>query len=183
MDHYIDLTISSDAEFATSILLNAIYDKFHKRLYDLGSNNIGISFPKYKMTLGNILRIHGDKSALHALQAMDWIGGMSDYCDISSVMFVPEGSKFRTVSRKQATMSQAKLRRLMKRGSLSEDEIKQYKAKMFSRGLDNPYVELVSGSNGQRHRRYIEFGELLDQPVSGDFDQFGLSKTATVPWF
>ena len=108
---------------------------------------------------------------------------MSDYCVISSVMFVPEGSKFRTVSRKQATMSQAKLRRLMKRDSLSEDEIKQYKAKMFSRGLDNPYVELVSGSNGQRHRRYIEFGELLDQPVSGDFDQFGLSKTATVPWF
>jgi len=42
---------------------------------------------------------------------------------------------------------------------------------MFSRGLDNPYVELVSGSNGQRHRRYIEFGELLDNPVAGEFDQ------------
>ncbi|MDH5259604.1 MAG: type I-F CRISPR-associated endoribonuclease Cas6/Csy4, partial [Gammaproteobacteria bacterium] len=26
-------------------------------------------------------------------------------------------------------------------------------------------------------------GPLLDKPVEGRFDQFGLSKTATVPWF
>ncbi|EKD42112.1 MAG: CRISPR-associated Csy4 family protein, partial [uncultured bacterium] len=38
-------------------------------------------------------------------------------------------------------------------------------------------------SNGQRHRRYIVLGELQDQPVEGEFDQFGLSKTSTVPWF
>ena len=42
---------------------------------------------------------------------------------------------------------------------------------------------LTSGSSGHKHRRYIEFGELLTQPISGNFDQFGLSKTATVPWF
>ncbi len=80
-------------------------------------------------------------------------------------------------------MSQSKLNRLLQRGSITEDDVKNYKAKMFSRGLDNPYVELVSGSNGQRHRRYIEFGELLDNPVAGEFDQFGVSKTATVHWF
>lgn len=54
---------------------------------------------------------------------------------------------------------------------------------MFSQGLDAPYLELQSASNGHRHRRYIEFGELLDAPVRGEFDSFGLSKTATVPWF
>ncbi|MBL1320922.1 MAG: type I-F CRISPR-associated endoribonuclease Cas6/Csy4 [Methylophaga sp.] len=32
-------------------------------------------------------------------------------------------------------------------------------------------------------RRYIHFGEFLEQPVLGEFDSFGLSKTATVPWF
>ncbi|PYD07066.1 type I-F CRISPR-associated endoribonuclease Cas6/Csy4, partial [Pseudomonas syringae pv. pisi] len=48
---------------------------------------------------------------------------------------------------------------------------------------DNPYIELVSVSNGQRHRRYIEFGELFNEPITGLFDQFGLSNSATVPWF
>ena len=80
-------------------------------------------------------------------------------------------------------MSPAKLKRLFKRGSITDDEVKQYKVKMFAKGLDNPYLEIVSGSNGQRHRRYIEFGPLLDNPVEGAFDQFGLSKTATIPWF
>lgn len=183
MNYYIDVHIKPDAEMCLNVLLNAIYSKLHKALYDLSSTEIGVSFPKYNITLGNVLRIHGEKSALGNLQGRDWIGGARGYCDVSLIMSVPEGSKFRTVSRKQTTMSQAKLRRLKKRASMSEDEIRKYKEKMFSGSLDNPYVELVSGSNGQKHRRYIQFGELLNQPVSGDFDQFGLSKIATVPWF
>ena len=67
--------------------------------------------------------------------------------------------------------------------SISEEETKAYKAKMFQQGMDNPYLELESGSNGYKHRRYIQFGELRSKPVEGEFDQFGLSKTATVPWF
>jgi len=50
-------------------------------------------------------------------------------------------------------------------------------------GIDNPYLELESASNDNKHRRYISFGELSDTPISGEFDTFGLSKTATVPWF
>ena len=80
-------------------------------------------------------------------------------------------------------MTQSKLNRLIKRGSISQEQVKEYRTKMFTKGLDNPYVELVSGSNGQKHRRYIEFGPLLANPTEGAFDQFGLSKTATVPWF
>ena len=183
MNHYIEIKLLPDAEIPATVLMNAIYAKLHKALHDLASTNIGVSFPKYKVMLGNVLRIHSENAALHKLQSMDWVGGMSGYCNVSSIMSVPEGVKFRIVSRKQTTMSQSKLRRLMRRGSISEDDIRQYKAKMFTQGLDNPYVELVSGSNGQKHRRYIEFGELFDQPVAGDFDQFGLSKVATIPWF
>ena len=183
MDYYVDIFIKPDSEMHLNVLLNAIYTKFHKALYDLASTKIGVSFPRHKLTLGNLLRIHGEKAVLHDLQDLNWIGGMSGYCELSLVTPVPLGSKFRTVSRKQTTMSQSKLRRLIKRGSMAESEIKQYKAKIFSKGLDNSYVELVSGSNGQKHRRYIEFGKLLDQSVPGKFDQFGLSKIATVPWF
>jgi len=54
---------------------------------------------------------------------------------------------------------------------------------MMQGGLENPYVELVSMSNSQLHRRFIEFGELQDVEVKGEFDLFGLSKTSTIPWF
>jgi CRISPR-associated endonuclease Csy4 len=54
---------------------------------------------------------------------------------------------------------------------------------MLSQSLDNPYLELESTSNGNKHRRYLEFGQLLGNAVVGEFDQFGLSKTATIPWF
>jgi CRISPR-associated endonuclease Csy4 len=183
MEHYIDIKLLPDPEFKATVLMNSLFSKLHKCMFDLQTSVIGVSFPHCKATLGNLLRIHGPKSDLEKLQQLNWIGGMSGYCSISDILPVPDGSKFRTVSRKQTTMSQSKLNRLLKRGSITEDEVKNYKAKMFTKGLDNPYLELQSGSNGHRHRRYIEFGELLNEPVSGQFDQFGLSKTATVPWF
>ena len=183
MTHYFDIRLLPDTEIPSTVLMNAIYTKLHKVLFDLTSSNIGVSFPKYKKTLGNGLRIHGEKSVLNDLQGLDWIGGMKGYCQIGDIAPVPANAKHRTVSRIQTTMSQSKLNRLLKRGSITEDEAKSYKTKMLTRGLDNPYLELQSGSNGQRHRRYIEFGPLLDNPVEGNFDQFGLSKTATIPWF
>ena len=183
MDHYVDISVLSDSEFPTTVLLSSLYAKLHKTLHDLATTNIGVSFPKYNITLGNILRIHGEQAVLHDLLGLNWLGGMSGYCDVSSVKPVPLKTKFRTVSRKQTTMSQSKLRRLVKRGSIMGNEIGPYKAKMLSKGIDNPYVELMSGSNGQKYRRYIEFGEVVEQPILGKFDQFGLSKTSTVPWF
>jgi CRISPR-associated endonuclease Csy4 len=183
MDFYIDVQLKPDGEMPVNRLLNALYSKFHKALCDLKSENIGVSFPAYRVLLGNQMRIHGSSANLATFQRLNWIGGLLGYCDISQILVVPKGQLHRTVGRKQTTMSQSKLNRLLKRGSISEQDTKQYKAKMFTKGLDNPYLELVSGSSGHKHRRYIEFGELLTQPVLGKFDQFGLSKTATVPWF
>ena len=111
------------------------------------------------------------------------LGGLQGYCTISSTQEIPVQVLYRNISRKQSTMTEAKLRRLTKRGSIPPENIKAYKAKMFQQGLDNPYLELQSTSNGHKHRRYLQFGELKPQPVNGEFDRFGLSKTATVPWF
>jgi CRISPR-associated endonuclease Csy4 len=105
------------------------------------------------------------------------------YCDISPIQPIPDTSAFRTISRIQTTMSPAKLKRLLNRGTISIENVKKYKAKMFQKGLNSPYLELESASSGHKYRRYIAFGELVDQPSDGTFDHFGLSKTATIPWF
>lgn len=184
MNHYFNITLLPDAEMPATVLMNAICAKLHKALFDSRSTSIGISFPKFEVTLGNVLRLHGSEADLQKLHGANWLGGMNGYCKFSDITAVPADAKYRTVSRKQPTMSQSKLNRLLKRGSITDDKVKAYNAKMFAeKGLGNPYLDFVSSSNGQRHRRYIEVGELLDAPVAGQFDQFGLSKTATVPWF
>lgn len=183
MSHYIDIAMKPDAEMRGNLLLNKVYSKLHKRLFELQSTDIGISFPHYRVMLGDLIRIHGLEEKLSTLQATNWLGGLAGYCKVSAVQATPTEVSYRTISRKQSNMTEAKLRRLIKRGSITEDKIKAYKAKMFQQGLDNPYFEMESTSNGHKHRRYLQFSELLVTPTDGKFDQFGLSKIATIPWF
>lgn len=183
MKHYVEIVIKPDEEMRENVLLNKVYSKLHKALFSLKSTEIGVSFPKYKVMLGDVIRLHGSEVKLLELQNTNWLGGLSGYCKVSDIQIVPGDVSYRVISRIQSNMTEAKLRRLIKRGSISEAEVKQYKAKMFGMGLDNPYLELQSTSNGHKHRRYLQFSELKDQADEGVFDSFGLSKTATVPWF
>jgi CRISPR-associated endonuclease Csy4 len=183
MDHFIDIKLKPDEEMRENVLLNKAYTKLHKALFDSNSISIGVSFPAYKVTLGSIIRVHGSTCDLEKLQSMNWLGRLSGYCAVSELQKVPSEVLHRVVSRKQSNMTQAKLNRLVKRGSISPEETKNYRAKMFAAGLDEPYLELESASNGNRHRRYIQFGQLKAEPTSGEFDFFGLSKSATIPWF
>ncbi len=183
MNYFIDIRLIPSKEIQENILLNQLYTNFHKRLYDLKSDSIGVSFPKYKLKLGDLFRIHGSKETLEIFQKEDWMNKLVKFCKVSDIRLIPENIEHKTVSRIQTTMSQSKLRRLIKRGTIKEEDIKGYKAKLFQKSLDNPFVELVSVSNGERHRRFIKFSEPQSSPVDGKFDFFGLSKTATVPWF
>ncbi len=183
MDYYLDIQIKPDAEMRENVLLNKVYTKFHKALFDMNATDIGISFPNYKITLGHTLRLHATEDRLAEIQKLNWIGGLSGYCKVTAIQMIPALVTYRTVSRIQSTMSNAKLKRLIKRSTIAEDEIKVYKVKMFQKGLDNPYLELESTSNNHKHRRYLVFGELTNIATDGHFDAFGLSKIATIPWF
>ena len=183
MDYYIDIQILPDAEMRENVLLNKVYTKFHKALFDMQANDIGVSFPEYNIKLGRTLRIHGTENRLLELQQFNWLGGLSGYCKVSAIQAIPDKVMYRTVSRIQTKMSSAKLQRLIKRGTIAESEKKHYKAKIFQQGLDNPFLEIESASNGHKHRRYIKFGKLTETLTSGPFNLFGLSKTSTIPWF
>ncbi len=184
MDFYIDLVMQADEEVPVYFIRNKVFAKFHKALDDLKQNSIGVSFPKYKTKLGDVIRVHGEKSNLDTLQKSNWLGGLAGYCEVSGVLPVPRKiGGYRTVSRIRQNMTISKLQRLINRGSISDEEVRNYKTKMFATGLENPYLELQSSSNGHKHRRYIQFGELNEEMIKGEFDQFGLSKKATIPWF
>lgn len=183
MNYYLEITLLPDAEIPLNFLWEKLYAKLHKALCDLNSDDIGVSFPEYKITLGKTLRIHGTENRLNELQALNWLGGLIGYCKLSAIQKIPENRQYRTISRIQSTMTSAKQQRLIKRGTLADGEIKRYKVKMFEKSLDNPFIELQSTSNKQQYRLYFAFGALSETSTEGKFNQFGLSQNATVPIF
>ena len=182
-NYYIDIELKPDLEMRESPLMNLVYTKLHNALVFLQTNKIGVSFPGFNIKPGRTVRLHGTKAELEHLQGQKWLGSLNGYCATGKIKMIPEDTKFRTIFRIRTNISKSKLRRLKKRGSITLDEEKSYKAKMFATGLTNPYFDLKSGSTGKTHRRFIQFGPLLDNPVVGSFDSYGLSKEATIPWF
>lgn len=183
MDYYIDITLKPDSNMRENVLMNQAYSKFHAALASLKSTDIGVSFPNYKVMLGNMLRIHGSAERLERLQSSQWLGELISHCDLTKILPVPSSACYRICSRKQANMSKSKLNRLVKRGTIPPDEVKDYIAKIYEQGISNPYLELESASNGHKYRRYIAFSDISKNPKLGIFDQFGLSKDASIPWF
>lgn len=195
MNYYQDIKFLPDAECNLPFLRNTLYTKLHKTIFDLNATDIGISFPESteKEKLGCIIRIHSSKNRLNELQTKNWLGGLSGYCKVSDILPVPTEVKgYQTLSRIRQNMTNPKLKKRVEHQQQqnildTRDKvkayIKQYKNKMFETGLDDPYLELQSTSTNNKYRLYIEFGQLQAHPTKGNFNRFGLSKTATVPIF
>lgn len=183
MNSYIDVRLKPDAELREAELSSKVFTKFHKALVTLGTNQIGISFPLVSYKLGQLFRIHSNQGLLIDLQSFNWLGSLSGYCQVGEILTVPEQAKHRVVSAKRGNLSTSKLRRLVARGTIDKDGEKRYKIKMLSQGFDNAYLDLFSRSTGQTYRKFFEFSEIKQEAVKGTFDSYGLSKSATVPWF
>lgn len=183
MNSYIELQLKPDAEMREAELSSKVFTKFHKALVQLKTNQIGISFPKAHLKLGRVFRIHDEASLLNDFQGLNWLGPLSGYCQQSDILPVPENTQYRVIFEKRSNLSKAKLRRLIARGSIDKEGEKRYKVKMLSQGFDNPYLDLFSSSTEQVHRKFFAFSEIKDEPNSGTFNTYGLSNTATIPWF
>jgi CRISPR-associated endonuclease Csy4 len=183
MKYFIDIKLLSSKKMTVDRLLEKVYSRNHGILSKNNITNIAVSFPEQVVKLGSLFRIHGEKSDLEELSLKECLDDFKSNYYVSPIQAVPEGAMHRTVYRVQQNMTESKLRRLISRGSISKDEIKSYRMKMLKGGLAEGFIDLESRSTEQRYRHYIAFGELQDTEVKGEFNSFGLSKTATIPWF
>lgn len=184
MDHYLEIRVLPDPEFSEEMLMAALVAKLHRALGQRGQVDIGISFPAYAVKPGAILRLHGHRQALNELERLAWRKGLSDYCDCTEIKNVPEVNHWRCVSRVQVKSSAQRLmRRSVKKGWLTEEEAQQRMLTMAEARTDLPWLNLRSLSTGQSFRLFIRHGDLLSAPVTGVFSTYGLSATATIPWF
>ena len=109
---------------------------------------------------------------------------MHDHVKASGLARVPTDAAHRTFRRVQAKSSPERLRRrLVKRYGLDETQARERIPDSAAEMLHLPFVELRSSTSGQTFRLFLSLGAEQPAPVSGKFNTYGLSRTATIPWF
>lgn len=184
MDHYLEIRLLPDPEFPVNVLMNALFSKLHRGLVAYGGQDVGVSFPEHKHArLGQCLRLHGSTAALNALMACHWLTGMRDHCVTGVIQPVPESSIYRIVRRIQAKSNPERLRRRrITRGATEQQALSAIPDHVVEYLL-LPFVTVTSRSTSQQFRLFIDHQPLLSQPIHGCFSAYGLSSSATVPWF
>lgn len=187
MDSYIELQLLPDPEFPANMLMNALFAKLHRGLVSSGEGRVGVSFPDVEQKgigLGVRLRLHGTAADLERLMSANWLQGMRDHLSYSPLSLVPANAAYRVVQRVQAKSSpERERRRLIARKGISAEAAVQAIPDSAAEMLRLPYVLLTSQSTQQQFRLFVEHLPVQKEPVRGAFSAYGLSSTATVPWF
>ncbi|GAB7537290.1 type I-F CRISPR-associated endoribonuclease Cas6/Csy4 [Burkholderia sp. 3C] len=188
--HFIDIALLDDPEFSQVHLFGALMAKLHRVLVQLRRDDVGISFPGYRLrprSIGRVLRLHGSDEGLRALMALPWLQGMRDHVSVTDLAAVPADARHCVVRRRQfkTNVERLRRRRMMRKGETAE-QAAAHIPESVERQPDLPYVQLRSASTGQGFCLFVEQGEGGALAVAGGFNSYGLSRGdqgATVPWF
>ena len=192
MDHFVDIHLLPDPELPAHVLIGALYAKLHRALVMGGEGDAGgiaISFPDYSdrpgtINLGRRMRLLGSQPGLQALAGTGWQGSLRDQISINGTAAVPITATHRSLRRVQAKSNPERLRRrLIKRHSIDETEARKRIPDSAAEMLTLPFLQLRSSSTGQNFRLYLRLGQAQATAEGGTFNTYGLSATATVPWF
>lgn len=202
MKYYLDITLLPDAEVNIGFIWQKVYQQVHIALADNkllnGNSAIAVSFPRYgsDFPLGNKLRLFAStQEQLEKLDIKKWLNRLSDYTHNTSIKAVPATanqyvcfSRFRI---KSNFLKKAQRRAIHFNKPL--DEVITYmQAEDKARGIcyetKLPFINMQSaekeGADGVRHNFKLFIDKALSEvAIKGDFDCYGLSKQATVPWF
>lgn len=186
MNHYIEFRILPDPEFSSSIIMNLLYNKLHRALVQMGSVDIGASFPDYdnkRNRLGDRLRLHGGDVHLKNLIANLSLSAILDHLREGDVQEIPNRVSYVTVKRVQCKSSAERIRRRqIKRHQLSDEDALTRIPDTAQKQLSLPYVILKSESTGQSFRLFIS-QQIVAHHVIGKFNAYALSGQATLPMF
>lgn len=185
--HYIDITLLADPEFSHAHLLGSLMAKLHRALVQLGSSDIGVSFPQYRLrprSLGSMLRLHGPRDVLQDLMALTWLQGMGDHVRLADLMAAPPGAPHCVVRRRQFKTSAERLRRRrMRRKGETAEQAAAAIPDAVERQVDLPFVRLNSASTGQSFCLFIVQEPAHEVRGEARFNAYGLSRGGAVPWF
>lgn len=196
MQHYVEITLLPTDDIGHYFLWSKIYQQLHLALVELTlgqGGNVGFSFPEYSAKqprLGRKVRVFGPSEAqLVQFNSQKWLERLSDYCHVSSIRAVPEQTQYAIFNRKQCVNNPERLarRRAKRKGETFEQALAHF-AGFDGEFSSLPFVALESlstASTANANHRFKLFidQKIVSQPQEGSFNCYGLSNTATIPWF
>lgn len=193
MKHYIEITLLPDAEVGLGFLWQKVYQQIHLALVEVKDVNekvnVGVSFPKYgskTFPLGDTVRLFGETpDDLNVLRLGHWLGRLTDYVTMKGVQEVPKNTKtYVCFRRKQPKLEFMKrVEKQAKRHGVSiEAALEHFKNYDKEHQLTLPFVSVYSQTWKQHFPLFVEKNS-APSGKTGNFDTYGLSKEATVPWF
>ncbi len=199
MKYYIELTLLPDADVNLYFIWEKLYGQIHLALVEKknadGNSDIAVSFPEYgrkKFSLGSKLRLFSQtQEQLQELDIPRWLNRLSDYCHWTLIKEVLDIKQYVCFSRKQfkTNIERRARRRILKTKESLEVATADLKGKGFTdQKSELPYINLESSSTRDNQKPKHKFRlfidrVLVDKSVSGQFNCYGLSSHATVPWF
>jgi len=197
MKYYQDITLLPDAEANLGFLWHKAYQQIHLALVEnkIAENQsaIAIAFPDYdskEYPLGDRLRLFsGAQCNLVQLNINQWLSRLTDYTHVKSIKFVPETVKQHACFRRKQFKSNL-LKEAVRRAKYKNEPLGDALAHFehYEKDTSLPYINMMSLSmnnenNTSRNFKLFIEQEVFQQPQFGMFNCYGLSKTATVPWF
>jgi CRISPR-associated endonuclease Csy4 len=198
MNYYLDITLIPDAEANLGFLWHKVFQQVHLALVEnkTGENESAVAlsivgYGEKPFPLGNKLRLLAkSEEALQKLDIPRWLNRLADYCHIKAIKPVPaEIRQFACFKRKPVKSIEKKAQRRAEHLNKPYEEVLAYLLKEGkSIKSELPYINLESQETKKRveqgvsprFRLFIE-KVVSAQPIDGQFDCYGLSKTATVP--
>ena len=189
MKYYIEITLRYDPEIGLGFLWKRFFTQIHLALVEYGKGDIGVSFPGYQEShfpLGDRLRLFGYSiNNLENLKIDTWMNKLQDYLYISEIKQVPEdiATHVRFVRRQPKIDFMKRVAKQAKRHNKTiKEALEHFKNYDKDNYLKLPYINMYSQTHKENFPLFID---KIDEPSSliGKFDTYGLSKSATVPWF
>ena len=189
MNHYVEMRVRNVPDISPRQIAAKTIERLHIVLAANSQLNIGLSFPDLASESSAIMpgfriRLHSDLSALNDVLAADRLRSITDYLDISPAIPIPNQTKHMTYRRYRPYAAlPCRRRRHMRRHQVDYQTACQQIPDSRLESCSLPFLTMHSHSTGQRFRIYIQPGPIMDSPVSGSFNSYGLSSGATVPHF
>lgn len=192
MKYYQEITLCPGSEINNYFLWQKIFQKIHLCFVNLKDSNgiipIGISFPEYNNNknpeLGSKLRFFSaSENTLKELNLKHKFNYFFDYIHLTNIRRVLDKCIYAKYWRKQPKSSVARLaRRKAKRENISFDKALEQLKGFNEQKIKTPYINIDSQSSGQKFRLFI-IKDVVEKPIEGGFNCYGLSLKTTVPEF
>jgi len=187
---YQEMTLLPSEEINNNFLMNKIYGELHKIFSEYKKNDkvdMALSFPHYnlkQLSLGDKIRVFFyDEKQIEAVNLKKRFLNYQDYVHITNMRNVPDLSRtYECYSRVQKKINKERLiKRFANRHNISFTEASEKYKNFHEEKIDLPFVRIKSNSNSNLYILYIK--KIESEEITGSFNSYGLSKTATVPSF